>query len=131
MSKPGFSWVTPILCVSDLPGSLEHYEQTLGFEIAWRWSETEAFETPDHPTFACVCRGDISLFLCENGQGNPGSWICLNVRNADELDALHQEYRRSSADIAEPPSDRSWGMREMLIRDPDANVLRIGCVIED
>ena len=57
MSKVGFSWVTPVLCVNDMIASLAHYEQVLGFEIAWQWSDTEAFEGPEKPTFACVCRG--------------------------------------------------------------------------
>ena len=35
-----------------------------------------------------------------------------------------------AADIVEEPTDCSWGMREMLVRDPDKNTFRIGCVIE-
>ena len=130
MSKPGFNWVTPVLCVNDLVKSLVHYEVVLGFEVAWKWSATETFEDPDHPTFACVSRGECSVFLCEQGQGNPGSWIYLTVKTREELDQLFQEYTESGADIAEAPLDRSWGMCEMIVKDIDGNVFRMACQID-
>ena len=126
MSKVGFSWVTPVLCVNNMIASLNYYEQVLGFEIAWQWSESEAFEGPEKPTFACVCRGEISLFLCEKGQGNPGSWICLNVRTRAELTALHEEYVASGARVLAPPTEEPWGMVEMLVEDLDGNTFRMG-----
>ena len=130
MNKPGFGWVTPVLCVNDLVKSLVHYEEVLGFDVAWKWSATETIEDPDHPTFACVSRGDCSVFLCEQGQGSPGSWVYLTVKTREELDQLFQEYTKSGADIAEEPLDRSWGMREMIVRDVDGNVFRMACQIE-
>lgn len=130
MSKPGFDWMTPVLCVNDLASSLRHYEQVLGFEVSWKWSDTDAFDDTDEPTFACVCRGDCSIFLCQQGQGKPGAWICFNVCTLEELEQVYQEYRASSADIVEAPVDCPWGMREMLVRDPDGNTFRIGCHLE-
>lgn len=130
MSKVGFDWVTPVLCVTDLAKSLHHYERVLGFDISWKWSESEAFGDVSHPTFACVCRGDISLFLCEQGQGQPGAWLSLNVASLDELEEIFQEYQKSSANIVEEPEDCSWGMREMLVEDLDGNTFRIGCLLD-
>ncbi len=129
--RVGFSWVTPVLCVSDMIASLDHYEKVLGFEIAWQWSESEAFEGPEKPTFACVCRGEISLFLCEQGQGNPGSWLSLNLRTLDELEQIHKEYLKAGASIIEEPQDCSWGMREMWVEDPDGNTFRIGSPLDE
>lgn len=129
MSKPGFSWLTPVLCVTDLPRSLEHYEKVLGFSISWQWSESGEFKEQNKPTFACVSRGECSIFLCENGQGKPGAWICLNVCNRAELEEIFSEYKSTSADIVEEPADRPWGMREMLVKDIDGNVFRVGCQI--
>lgn len=129
MSKPGFCWITPVLCVNDLVASLEHYEKVLGFDRTWQWSEASAFEEPERPTFACVSRGEYSLFLCEKGQGNPGAWICLQVRTRDELETLFEEYKASGATIIEEPQDCSWGMREMVVQDLDRNTFRIGTPI--
>lgn len=131
MSKAGFNWITPVLCVSNLSQSLKHYETVLGFDISWQWSEGEAFDEGEKPTFACVSRGEICIFLCERGQGNPGSWICLNVEDRAALDSVYREYQARTADIVEAPTDCPWGMREMLVRDPDGNTFRIGSVADD
>jgi uncharacterized glyoxalase superfamily protein PhnB len=131
MSKPGFTWITPVLCVENVAKSLEYYEQVLGFEISWKWSESEAFGISCDPSFACVTRGQCSLFLCEQGQGNPGSWNCLNVDTLEELEELFRQYTDSGAHIIEEPQDRSWGMREMLVADLDGNTFRLGCQLRD
>ena len=130
LGKTGYSWLTPILCVSNLSDSLEHYEKVLGFDISWKWSERGKFNEEDSPTFACVNRGECSIFLCENGQGIPGAWICLNVCNKEELEEILSEYKNNSADIVEEPTDCPWGMREMQVRDIDGNVFRIGCHLD-
>jgi uncharacterized glyoxalase superfamily protein PhnB len=126
MDKPGFTSLTPVLCVNDLAASLTHYERVLGFTRLWQWSSERAFEEPARPTFACVERGECALFLCEKGQGTPGAWICLNVCTLAELDALYAEYQQSGAAIVEPPHDCTWGMREMLVHDLDGNTFRMG-----
>lgn len=131
MNKPGFSWLTPVLCVEAMMKSLVYYRDVLGFEISWQWSEEGAFDQPEHPTFACVTRGDCSVFLCEKGQGRPGAWICLNVCTREELAEVHGQYKASGALILEEPTDQPWGMREMLVKDPDGNTFRIGCRIEE
>ena len=129
MSRPGFDCVTPIVCVSDMSVSLRYYHECMGFDIAWTWSEDAAFDEPEQPTFACVVRGNISLFLCENDQGNPGGWMCLNLPDTAALATVYDEYRTAGARIVEPPVDCPWGMREMLVTDPDGNRFRIGCVL--
>ena len=131
MKKPGFKWLTPVLCVNDVPRSLKHYSEVLGFDIEWEWSEPEAFEKPEHATFASVCRGECAIFLCEKGQGTPGAWLCLNVSSSEELDTLHKEYQKSGAKIVQEPQDYSWGMREMIVEDLDGNTFRMGCAIEE
>lgn len=127
--EPGFSWMSPVLCVDDLARSLTYYSDQLGFAVSWQWAEDAAFDATDHPTFACVQRGDVCLFLCERGQGNPGSWLCLNVRTRDELAALHLEYEKSGAKVVSRPTDEPWGMCEMLVEDLDGNTFRMGVPI--
>lgn len=129
MSKPGFTDLTPVLCVNDLVTSLKHYQQILGFKTVWQWSDAQEFDEPEHPTFALVERGKCGIFLCERGQGKPGAWLCLNLQTPEELAALYQEYQASGADIAQSPQDYSWGMREMLVRDLDGNTFRMGTMV--
>lgn len=131
MKKPGFSWVTPIFCVTDLVKSLAYYQDVLGFDISWTWSEDDAFDEKVQPTFACVCRGKCSLFLCEQGQGNPGAWVFFNLDTIQDLQTIYQEYQASGADIVEAPEDHSWGMCELVVKDLDGNIFRIGCQSEN
>lgn len=106
---------TPIFRVKDLRASLRHYEQRLGFSTAWVWGEPASF--------AAVRRGHVELFLCEDCQGQPGTWVSVFV---DDVDQLHREYERQGATIVVPPTNYEWGMREMLVEDLDGHRLRMG-----
>jgi len=110
-----FEGVTPILNVKNVPASLDHYVRVLGFTKDWDWGEP--------PTFASVSRGDVCIFFCEDGQGHPGTWMSVFV---EDVDALYEEYRASGATIRRPPTNYPWGMREMLVEDPDGHCLRMG-----
>ena len=109
-----FESATPIFSVNAVPASVEYYVRQLGFQLAWDWGKP--------PTFACVKRGDVALFLSQRTQGSPGTWLFLSV---DDVDRLHVEYKASGAKIVEPPADRPWGRREMIVEDPDGHRLRL------
>ncbi|MEM7181508.1 MAG: glyoxalase superfamily protein [Spirochaetota bacterium] len=131
MKEIKFISITPILCVTDLPKSLKYYEEVLQFCIDWTWSEDEDFAEGTEPTFACVCQGDIAIFLCQQGQGNPGAWLTINVATIEELHSLYLLYKENKAVIRKEPQDYPWGMREMIVEDLDGNTLRVGCSIGD
>src|SRR5206468_6170531 len=59
-----FESVIPILSVKNFTASIDYYVNKLGFEKRWDWG--------DPPTFGCVGRGKIDIFLCEGAQGQPG-----------------------------------------------------------
>ena len=40
-----------------------------------------------------------------------------------DVDQLHEELSARGAVVQLPPTDQTWGIREMGIRDPDGNVL--------
>jgi uncharacterized glyoxalase superfamily protein PhnB len=44
----------------------------------------------------------------------------------DDVDALHEEYKASGAIIRMPPTNMSWGTREMNVADPDGHRFRMG-----
>ena len=119
---PTFSGVAPILNVNNVPESLKYYLEKLGFKTAFAWSEIEG----QPPTFAEVKRGKFRLMLCQQAQGSPGTWIYLDMPSLEALSALHREFLASGAKIAQPPTGQRWGMREMLVQDPDGHILRIG-----
>ena len=106
--------IIPILNVKNVPASIDHYVNVLGFKKDWDWG--------DPPDFGCVSRDNYSIMLCENGQGHPGTWVWTGVEDVDEL---YEEYKASGATIREAPTNYPWAY-EMRVEDLDGHVLRIG-----
>ncbi len=84
--------VNPILNVSDLRASID---------------------------FAIVGRDGEQVYLCEQGQGNAGTWLALFV--ADQV-ALYERLRANGVTVL-MPYDGSGG--EFRVEDPDGHVLRV------
>jgi len=109
-----FECVTPILNVKDLRASMDYYVQKLGFEKQWDWG--------DPPDFGCVKRGKVEIFLCQGGQGQPGTWMSIFM---DDIDSLYEEYKKSGATILNPPRDFPWQTRDILVEDLDGHRFRM------
>ena len=110
-----FENVIPILNVKNFAASMDYYVNKLGFRKKWDWG--------DPPTFGCVTRGKVHIFLCEGAQGQPGVWMSIFT---EDVDALHEEYKKSGAIIRLTPTNMPWGTREMNVEDPDGHRLRMG-----
>jgi len=68
------------------------------------------------PAFVTVARGNVRLFLSEHtGDARPDTLIYLRVVG---VDAIAREFDTQ-------PEDEPWA-REIELRDPDGNRLRIG-----
>ena len=125
--------VNPILNVSSFEESVAWFEK-IGFRKMWDWGEP--------PGFGAVKSGNVEIFLCCGGQGgrgkspikmtfgpdgdqtaDKGAWMSLWV---DDVDQVHRECVEQGLDIAWPPTDMQWGVREMHLRHPDGHVFRIG-----
>ena len=106
-----FTHAVPILCVNNLDDALAYYVQKLGFTERWRW-----------PFFASVGRGTATVFLCERGQGQAGTWISIFMK---DVMPLYEEYQQAGAIIAETPMNFPWGHCEFLVKDIDGNFLRM------
>jgi len=109
-----FEGITPILNVKNVPASIEYYVKVLGFKKDWEW------ENPS--TFASVSRDKISIFLCQEAQGQQGTWMSIFV---EDVDVLYEEYQASGARIRQKPTNFPWGIREMNIEDLDGHRLRL------
>jgi ankyrin repeat protein len=110
-----FESSVPILNVKNVPASIAYYVEKLGFHKEWDWG------TP--PTFACVHRDAVRIFLCEGAQGAPGMWISIFIH---DVDALHEDYKKRGAIIRQAPTNFPWGLREMNVEDIDGHRLRMG-----
>jgi ankyrin repeat protein len=115
LSANRFSEAIPILNVKSVPNSIAYYVNKLGFRKEWDWGAPA--------TFGCVTRDGVKLFLCQGGQGAPGTWVSIFVQ---DVDLLFDEYRRRGATIRQEPTNFPWGIREMNVEDPDGHRLRMG-----
>ncbi len=124
--------LTPILNVSSLEESFAWFAK-LGWAKAWDWGNP--------PTFGGVRSGECRIFLCQGAQGGRGNggvkmtlgpdgdetadkgvWMSIWV---DDVDAVYRECLAHGLDVAWPPTDMPWGVREMHVRHPDGHVFRI------
>ncbi|HUK30988.1 MAG TPA: glyoxalase superfamily protein [Candidatus Acidoferrum sp.] len=112
-SATQFEGVTPILRVQSVAASIDYYVRALGFKVDW--GNGEKF-------FASVSRDRCHIFLSEDDQGNPGTWVWIGVEDAA---ALHKEYLSRGAKVRHPPTNYEWAY-EMQVEDLDGNVLRMG-----
>ncbi len=105
----------PILYSSNILKSLDYYTKSLQFDTRWDWGEP--------PTFGGVGKDSIQIFFCEGGQGNPGTWLSIFV---DDVDEYYNAIKPKGAKIISEPDDKIWGVREMLVGDPDGHIIRFG-----
>jgi catechol 2,3-dioxygenase-like lactoylglutathione lyase family enzyme len=102
--------VIPILRVADAAAAVAWYGR-LGFSQEWE----HRFE-PGMPAFVSVARGGMRLFLSEHrGDARPDTLLYLRVANVEAI----------AAEFEVTPGDAPWA-REIELRDPDGNRLRIG-----
>ena len=102
--------VIPILRVADVAAAVAWYGR-LGFTKEWE----HRFE-PDMPAFVSVARGPMRLFLSEHhGDARPDTLIYLRVGDVETI----------AVEFGVAVEQASWA-REVELRDPDGNRLRIG-----
>jgi catechol 2,3-dioxygenase-like lactoylglutathione lyase family enzyme len=107
--------VIPIVHVSDVSRSVAWYEQ-LGFLFEW-----EHRFAPDLPAFVSISRGHARIYLSEHeGDASPDSLLYIRHSHLDQLARVFDAT----------PKDVPWG-RELELRDPDGNRLRISDPLED
>jgi catechol 2,3-dioxygenase-like lactoylglutathione lyase family enzyme len=108
--NPGEEDVVPILRVADADRAVAWYER-----IGFRKVGEHRFE-PHLPAFVTVARGPVYLYLSEHeGDARPGTLVYLWVGDVDAI----------AADFRVTPDDMPWA-RDIELRDPDGNRIRIG-----
>lgn len=108
MTARSLTHLNPVLNVSDLQQSIEFYSR-LGFTLLDQYGDD----------FAIIRWGENEIYLCQGGQGQPGTWLALFVADAA---GLYRELVAEGVTVLMPPADDS---SEYRIEDPDRHVLRV------
>ena len=116
--------VAPQLAVPDVIEAAEYYRDVFGFTIAGTFG--------DPPVHAIVNRDEAHIFFGRSGEGTGVSNRSLSPTGIDiylwleGLDDFAGEIGTRGGDIIEGPVTRSYGVREIVVRDLNGFVLTFG-----
>jgi predicted lactoylglutathione lyase len=105
--------IVPVLCVKDMAASRAFYIGIMGFTEA-EWGDDN---------FTAINRDNTGIYLCKNGQGQPGTWLWMGFDG--NIHQLYEILKEKGVKIRMQPTNFSYAM-EMQIEDPDGHVLRLG-----
>jgi len=118
--------------VHDPDEAMAFYRDALGLELRndvardrFRWITVGAAAQPD-----------IALVLTNYLNGSPADLDALEGLLAKgalngvhfhttDLDGTFERLRASGAEIVQEPTDQPWGTRDLAVRDPSGNLVRI------
>jgi uncharacterized glyoxalase superfamily protein PhnB len=108
-----------VLSVPDVELAAKYWCDVLGFSLqqthgGWR------FVTRD------ICRvmlGENPAAISPNDLGDHSYFAYIEMAH---LDAYFAEITRRHASVLSPPTDKPWGMREMMVRTPDGHRVMFG-----
>ena len=113
-----FRFAIPVLHAADSRRAERFYCESLGFEQRWAYRPFDS----DDPCYMGLARDDVELHVSSfPGDAVSGGVVFIRV---EDLDALYTELVEKGVAIDLPPTDQSWGNREMYVKDPDGNSLR-------
>jgi len=94
------------LTVADIRAAVDFYTTKLGFKLGFLWG--------DPPNFAGIQLDRVQIFLQKGTPDPKGCSIYFHVGDADEL---YEFNRANGVEVAVPPGDREYGIRDYTVRD--------------
>lgn len=110
----------PSLPVADMDRAIAFYTESLGFILCFR----------NGSSFAIVSRDAVQLgLIAPDVSGVPAGHGRCYCKLSSGIDAVYADYCSRSVSIRHELRDESYGMREVMIADPDQNELNFGQAI--
>jgi uncharacterized glyoxalase superfamily protein PhnB len=108
----------PVIRVNSSIAASAFYSDKLGFRQAFAYRPSA--EAQD-PCYMGMVRDSVLIHLSSfEANGPTGMSVAFEVGH---VDSLHSEFVAKGVPIHMPPTDQTWGTREMYVRDPDGNKL--------
>jgi catechol 2,3-dioxygenase-like lactoylglutathione lyase family enzyme len=118
--------------VHDPDLALAFYRDELGLELR----NDVAREDFRWITIGAASQPDVAIVLTNYLNGSPADVDALAALIAkgalngvhfhtDDLDGTFEKLRTSGAEIVQEPTDQPWGTRDLAVRDPSGNLVRI------
>jgi catechol 2,3-dioxygenase-like lactoylglutathione lyase family enzyme len=109
-----FGRVAPSIPVADIERALRFYRDVLGFTVS--------FTNGNPASFAVINQGGAQLHLRVQAGRAGSSHAHIMV---DDLDAVYERLLRAGATVRQAPKVQEWGLRDIVIADPDGNTVEI------
>jgi catechol 2,3-dioxygenase-like lactoylglutathione lyase family enzyme len=109
-----FGRVAPTIPVADIQRALAFYCDVLGFTVS--------LTNGDPVSFAVIRQGGAQLHLAAQPDKAGSSHAHILV---DDLDGVYQRLLRACATVRQSPQVQEWGLRDIVIADPDGNTFEI------
>ena len=121
VSLDNYSSAVPVIGTADVAGTISYFEETLGFKQQWIWGEP--------PVYAGVRAGGALLYICHD----PELASAIRERRltpdiflwVSDIGSIYEQHRSLHADITEELTERPWGVRQYVIREPNGYHLKI------
>jgi predicted enzyme related to lactoylglutathione lyase len=108
-----------VLAARDFDAVAAYFRDCLGFTLEWETASD----------WRLVSRGSARVMIgaCPNAApaADTGDHSYFGYLEVDGVDALHREFAARGAIILQPPADRPYGMREMLVATPEGHRMTI------
>jgi catechol 2,3-dioxygenase-like lactoylglutathione lyase family enzyme len=121
-----YSSAIPVVGTEDVLATLSYFEDKLGFERQFVWG--------DPPVYAGVRAGEALLYITHD----PALAAAIRDRNLEpeifiwvnDIETIYA-YHQANAKITEPLTERPWGVRQYVVREPSGYRLKIAeCINE-
>jgi len=110
----------------DYNASLQFYQQRLGLALTASWDRPDGRGALLSAAFGAV----VEILAGPSGESaaetdNPARYhaafphIALRLGSPAAVDEAYRHLQQSGASLDEPPADRPWGHRVLIVRDPD------------
>ncbi len=113
----------PNVFVKDFQAALAYYTGPLGFQVLFAYGEV--------PFYAHVARDEAVLAMRHVERAvidhTAGEDLLSAFIEVSGVDDLHDSLRAAGAQIRQSPRDEPWGMRSLIVADPDGNLLCFAC----
>jgi catechol 2,3-dioxygenase-like lactoylglutathione lyase family enzyme len=109
----------PNIFVKDFTAALGYYTGALGFHTL--------FVAGEVPFYAHVARDEAILAIRHVSRPvidhSAGEDLLSAFIEVSDVNALHDQLRVAGAHIWQAPRDEPWGMRSLIVSDPDGNLI--------
>jgi catechol 2,3-dioxygenase-like lactoylglutathione lyase family enzyme len=121
MTLQNFASAVPVIATADVCATVHYFEQTLGFKQQWVWG--------DPPVYAGIRAGNALLYVTHD----PALAGTLQDRNLSpdiflwvtDIDSIYAQHQSTNAHITEELTERPWGVRQYVIREPNGYLLKV------